>query len=119
MKDKKSNKRVKTIFKHQGYYPQLETKIVEEVRQARAEGQAIGTFLFLFSFLLFIFANFISGKTWLAERAQELNKELKHDYKFTSGWVSRMMDRNGIVLCAVQNTHKEGVIQAILKVYFI
>jgi hypothetical protein len=61
---------------------------------------------------------YLIGKTWVSERAQQLNQEEKfnHDCDFTIGWVTRMMERQGMTLRAVQNTRKEGVEQAISKV---
>lgn len=58
------------------------------------------------------------GKTWISEKAIQLNKEenFNHECEFKLGWVTRMMERQGMTLRAVQNTRKEGVDQAIPKV---
>lgn len=84
---KKFNKHKKKIVsKHEGYYPNLERDLVDNIIQERVVGSAIGI-------------------SWAIEKAKELNEI--HQYEepqFMYHWVNNVLARNNMSLCAIQNT---------------
>ncbi len=97
--DKSYSKRRKTMFAPEGYYQALEIEAFEQVRIRHADGEVV-TYL------------------TLQQIARELNNEERYQYdcEFKYNWARKATKRNGMILCAPQNTHKESVDTAISKV---